>query len=206
MKTVTFDMKHLAKYFFQGILILLPIVLTVYIVVAVFQLTDSMLGRYFIALGINIPGLGLLTTVVVIILVGLLGNRLASRRMLDYIDSLFSKVPLVKVIYTIIKDTMNTLVGNRSSFAKVVLIRLPGDDDIKVLGFITAEELDFFGLKDHVAVYILQSMQWAGFTLLVPRSRVEYLDVSPEKALQFVVSAGLTGNNHANGKTADMGS
>jgi uncharacterized membrane protein len=55
-------MKNLAKYFFQGILILLPIVLTIYIVVAVFKITDSILGRYFVALGINIPGLGLLTT------------------------------------------------------------------------------------------------------------------------------------------------
>jgi len=120
--------------------------------------------------------------------------------MLDYIDHLLGNMPLVKIIYNIIKDTTNALVGKRSSFAKVVMIRLPGDDDVKILGFITTEELEFFGLNDHAAVYILQSMQWAGFTLLVPKSRLEYLNVSPDKALQFIVSAGITGKNNSNGK------
>jgi uncharacterized membrane protein len=85
------------------------------------------------------------------------------------------------------------------------MIGLPGDNEIKVLGFITAEELTSFGLKDYVAVYVLQSMQWAGFTLLVPRSRVELLDVSPERALQFIVSAGITGKNHFNGRSGGPG-
>lgn len=187
-------MKKLARYFFQGILMLLPVVLTIYIVVVVFQFTDSILGRYFIALGINIPGLGLLTTVAIIMLVGLLGNWFLSRRMFGYIDQAFGSVPLVKVIYNIIKDAMNTLVRKRSSFGKVVMIKFPGDDEIKILGFITTEDLESFGLSDHVAVYVLQSMQWAGFTLLVPKSRVEYLNITPEKALQFIVSAGITGN------------
>ena len=190
-------MKKLAKYFFQGILILLPIVLTIYIIYIVFKFTDSILGRYFIAMGINVPGLGLLATLILIILVGLLGSWLVSRRLLDYIDSLFGKVPFVKIIYTLIKDTMNAILGRRSSFAKVVMISLPGDDQIKILGFITSEELECFGLKDHVAVYILQSMQWAGFTLLVPKERVKYLDVSADKALQFIVSAGITGKNNS---------
>lgn len=198
-------MKRFAKYFFQGILLILPIALTIYIVVFVFQLTDSLLGRYFIALGVDIPGLGLLTSVVLITLVGLLGNWFVSRRLLDYIDGLFGRVPLVKSIYNVIKDTLNALVGNRSSFAKVVMIRLPGDDELKILGFITAEELECFGLKDHVAVYILQSMQWAGFTLLVPKSRVQYLEISPDKALQFIVSAGITSKNKTNGKMAVLG-
>lgn len=197
-------MKKLAKYFFQGILIMLPIVLTIYIVVAVFRLTDSILGRYFIALGVDIPGLGLLTSVVLIIIVGLLGNWFVSRRMLEFIDHLLSTMPLVKVIYNIIKDTMNALVGKRSSFAKVVMIRLPGDDDIKILGFITTEQLESFGLHDHVAVYVLQSMQWAGFTLLVPKSRLEFPNVSPDQALQFIVSAGITGKNNSNGKQGQI--
>ncbi len=198
-------MKKIAKLFFQGILILLPIVLTIYIVFIVFKFTDSILGRYFIDIGINIPGLGLLATLIIIILVGLLGSWLVSRRLLDFIDYLFGRVPLVKTLYTLIKDTINALLGRRSSFAKVVMIGLPGDTEIKILGFITSEELECFGLKDYVAVYILQSMQWAGFTILVPKGRVEYLDVSPDMALQFIVSAGITGKNNYQ-KTKDDGS
>jgi len=187
-------MKKFVTYFFKGILILVPIVLTIYIVVIVFQLTDSILGRYFVALGINIPGLGLLTTIVLIILVGFLGTQVASGRIFNYIDGLFGKLPLIKIIYNTIKDIMNALLGRKSSFAKVVMIDLPGGDDIKILGFITKEDLEIFGLKDHIAVYILQSMQWAGFTLLVPRSQVQELDVKPDEALKFIVSAGISGN------------
>ncbi|MEN6331620.1 MAG: DUF502 domain-containing protein, partial [Smithella sp.] len=155
-------MKKFITYFFKGILILVPIVLTIYIVVFVFQLTDSILGRYFVALGIHIPGLGLLTTIALIILVGFLGTQVASGRIFNYIDGLFGKIPFIKIIYNTIKDIMNALLGRKSSFAKVVMINLPGDNDIKILGFITKEDLEIFGLKDHLAVYILQSMQWAG--------------------------------------------
>ena len=190
-------MKKFVTFFFKGILILVPIVLTIYIVVIVFQLTDSILGRYFVALGINIPGLGLLTTIVLIILVGFLGTQVASGRIFNYIDGLFGKLPLIKIIYNTIKDIMNALLGRKSSFAKVVMIDLPGGDDIKILGFITKEDLEIFGLQDHIAVYILQSMQWAGFTLLVPRSQVQELDVKPDEALKFIVSAGISGNRNS---------
>lgn len=190
-------MKKFITYFFKGILILVPIVLTIYIVVFVFQLTDSILGRYFVALGINIPGLGLLTTIVLIILVGFLGTQVASGRIFNYIDGLFGKIPFIKIIYNTIKDIMNALLGRKSSFAKVVMIDLPGGNDIKILGFITKEDLEIFGLKDHIAVYILQSMQWAGFTLLVPRSQVQVLDVKPDEALKFIVSAGISGKKNS---------
>ncbi|MEQ8213954.1 MAG: DUF502 domain-containing protein [Smithellaceae bacterium] len=190
-------MKKFVTYFFKGILILVPIVLTIYIVVIVFQLTDSILGRYFVALGIKIPGLGLLTTIVLIILVGFLGTQVASGRIFNYIDGLFGKLPLIKIIYNTIKDIMNALLGRKSSFAKVVMIDLPGGNDIKILGFITKEDLEIFGLKDHIAVYILQSMQWAGFTLLVPKSQVQELDVKPDEALKFIVSAGISGNRNS---------
>ena len=186
-------MKKLLKYFFKGFLILTPIVLTVYIVVVVFRLTDSILGRYFHAWGINVPGLGILTTVALIILVGFVGTRLGSNPVLNYIDRLFGKLPLVKIIYNTIKDIMNALLGKKSSFAKAVMIDLPGDNDVKILGFVTKEDLEMFGLKDHIAVYILQSMQWAGFTLLVPKSRVKELDAPPDEVLKFIVSAGISG-------------
>ncbi len=190
-------MKKFITYFFKGILILVPIVLTIYIMVFVFQLTDSILGRYFVALGINIPGLGLLTTIALIILVGFLGTQVASGRIFNYSDGLFGRIPFIKTIYDTIKGMMSGLLGRKSSFAKVVMINLPGDNDIKILGFITKEDLEIFGLKDHLAVYILQSMQWAGFTLLVPRSQVQELDVKPDEALKFIVSAGISGNRNS---------
>jgi uncharacterized membrane protein len=129
--------------------------------------------------------------------VGLLGNWFVSRRMLDQVDSLFASLPFIKIIYNTIKETMNAFLGKRSSFARVVMINLPGDNEIKVLGFITTDDLRIFDLEDHVAVYVLQSMQWAGFTFLVPKSRIKYLNISPEKALQFIVSAGMASQKNS---------
>ena len=188
-------MKKLAKYFLEGVLILFPLVLTIYIVITVFKITDSFLGRYFQAAGINIPGLGLISALAIITLIGLLGSWFVSKRIIDFIDTLFGRMPLVKLIYSIIKDTLAAFIGNRSSFARAVMISLPGSPETKILGFITSEELEWLGLKEYVAVYVLQSMQWAGIILLVPKSQVTLLDVSPEQALQFIISAGITGKS-----------
>ncbi|NLK51601.1 MAG: DUF502 domain-containing protein [Syntrophomonadaceae bacterium] len=188
-------MKKLFSYFLQGILTFLPVALTLYIVVAIFKITDGIIGKYFIRLGINIPGLGILTTLILITIVGILSNWFLSRRVFDYIDRIFGRTPLIKLVYNIIKDTVNALLGNKNYLGKVVMISLPGDEKVKILGFLTAEEVESFGLKDYVAVYVMQSMQWAGFTLLVPRERVELLDVKAEQALQFIVSAGITGKD-----------
>lgn len=188
-------MKRLIAYFVQGILTFLPIALTIYIVISIFNVIDGIIGKYFIAIGINIPGLGLLTTLIFITLVGILSNLFLSRRVFDFIDRVIGNMPLIKLVYSIIKDTINALLGNKNYFGQVVMINLPGDSEIKILGFITADDADAFGLKDYVAVYVMQSMQWAGFTFLVPRDRVELVDMKTEQALQFIVSAGITGKD-----------
>lgn len=192
-------LKRLMTYFIKGILTFLPIALTIYVVVWIFNVIDGIIGRYFIAVGIDIPGLGLLTTLVFITLIGIMSNLFLSRRIIDFLDRIMGNMPLVKLIYSIIKETTHALLGNKNYFGQVVMLSLPGDADIKILGFITAEDAEMFNLKDYVAVYILQSMQWAGFTFLVPRDRVEILDMKTEVALQFIVSAGITGKE--NGKT-----
>jgi len=188
-------LKRLMAYFIQGILTFLPIALTIYVVVGIFNIIDGIIGKYFIAIGINIPGLGLLTTLIFITMVGILSNLFISRRLIDFLDRFMGNMPLVKLIYSIIKETIHALLGNKNYFGKVVMIGLPGDPEIKILGFITAEDAEMFNLKDYVAVYIMQSMQWAGFTFLVPRDRVEILDMKTEVALQFIVSAGITGKD-----------
>lgn len=190
-------MKRFIQYFFEGILILLPIVLTVYIANWLFTLTDSFLGKYFTSFGFHFPGLGLITALLMITLVGLLGHWFVARRLLEGLDYWLARFPVVKSIYSMVKDATHAVFGDRRSFSKVVLISLPGDDDVKLLGFLTAEDLTGLNLPDHVAVYVLQSMQWAGFLLLVPRSRLQLLDVAPDLALQFIVSAGITGNNNS---------
>ncbi|NPV27443.1 MAG: DUF502 domain-containing protein [Firmicutes bacterium] len=188
-------MKRLAKYFVNGLITMVPILLTTYIVLKVFNFLDGLLGRYLIEyLGIKIPGLGLLITLVIITAVGFLATAWISRKVLSLIDHLVNKIPLIKGVYGTIKDTVNSLLGDKKSFSQVALVDLPGTR-AKIVGFVSTEDLSAFGPidADHIAVYVPQSFQVAGFTLLVPRADVTILEMSPDEAWRFILSAGVAG-------------
>jgi uncharacterized membrane protein len=202
----------LIKYFLNGVLFLTPIALTIYIVHWILSGWDKTAGKVFhfqiqetpmltvlngylpeahrFTFPMEIPGLPLLASIVVVILVGYVVSWWLSARLLRYIDKIFTRVPVVKFIYTIIKDTMASLLGEKKSFSKVAVVRIP-NSEMKMLGFITSEDLSHIGFKDHMAIYVMQSMQWAGMTLLVPKEDVEILEgLKMEDAMKFIVSAG----------------
>ncbi|WP_366921982.1 DUF502 domain-containing protein [Metallumcola ferriviriculae] len=187
-------MKRIAKYFINGLITLLPIFLTVFIVAKVFSFSDNLVGQFLRQYGVNMPGLGLLIALAVITLVGFLATSWFSNKIFSWIDSIFSRTPLVKTIYTILKDTISSFTGEKKSFSKMAMINL--GNDLKVLGFVTAEDLELFGLSDHVAIYVQQSMQWAGNLVLVPKDRVTLLDIPVEDGMKFLVSAGIAGNGN----------
>ncbi|MFC7370649.1 DUF502 domain-containing protein [Fictibacillus iocasae] len=188
-------MKTLAKYFVNGLLTILPIVLALYIVVKVFQFLDSILGTLLKEHMENdyIPGIGILSTVVLITLLGWLSSQYLSGKVIQLTGRLLEKIPFVKTVYTVIKDTIHSLVGEKKSFSTVVMIEHP-ESGLKNIGFITAENLEQLGrdLDGHVAVYIPQTFQIAGFTFLVPKDRVRILDVKPEEAMKFLLSGGVS--------------
>jgi uncharacterized membrane protein len=140
-----------------------------------------------------IPGIGLLTTVILITLLGWMSTKYVTGKIIKLIDYLLEKIPVVKTIYSVIKDTVQSFLGDKKSFSKVALVVIPGTE-MKSIGFITSEQLeDFFSpLKDHVAVYIPQTFQVAGFTFLIPKEQVEIIDVKVEDAMKFVLSGGMT--------------
>lgn len=187
-------MKRLSKYFLVGLVTLGPIILTLSVVKWIFFLLDGLLGRYLKNTPYYFTGLGLLITVIVILLIGMITSSWLGKLIFTNVDRLFQKVPGVRMIYSIIKDTINSIFGDKRSFSKVAVIRLPGTQ-MKLLGFVTSEDLTSLGSvgKDHVAIYILQSMQWAGHTLLVPKEDVEVIDAPVEEVMKFIVSAGITG-------------
>jgi uncharacterized membrane protein len=180
-------MKTLFKYFLNGVLFLTPIALTIYIVHWILSGWDKTAGKIF---PVHFPGLALLISIIVIILIGYVATWWISAKLLNYIERLFRKVPGVYFIYGIIKDTLANLLGEKKSFGKVAIIKIPGTN-MKMLGFITSDDLAYIGFKDHMAVYVMQSMQWAGVTLLVPREDVEILEgAKMEDVMKFIVSAG----------------
>lgn len=191
-------MKYFLKNFINGVLTILPIGLVIYVVYKLFIFLDGLLGNvlrpYF-----NehyIPGIGLLLTVILITVLGWLSTRFITGTMIKVIDFILKKIPFVKTLYSIIKDTIHSFIGEKKSFSKVALVTLPGTG-MKSLGFITSEQLESFysPLQDYVAVYIPQTFQVAGFTFLIPRDDIEIIDVSPEDAMKFILSGGMTSKN-----------
>lgn len=196
-------MKSIVKNFINGILTIVPIILVVYVIYKTFLFLDGLLGntlRPYLKED-YIPGIGLLSTLILITILGWLSTKYISGKIIRLIDRLLDKIPVVKTIYSVIKDTVQSFLGEKKSFSKVALVVIPGTE-MRSLGFITSEQLgDFYSpLKDHVAVYIPQTFQVAGFTFLIPKEQVEIIDVKPEDAMKFILSGGMTSTSKQKSK------
>lgn len=186
-------MKKLTNYFFQGLLFLVPLVVTVYVFYIVFQKIDGLLRIPIPGVGV-IPGVGFLATILLIILIGFLVSNFLTKKLMLLLDSLFTRLPLVKLLYGSIKDLINAFVGNKKSFSQPVLVRLNSEGNAHVLGFITCQSLDHLDLADMVSVYVPQSYNFAGQLLLFPRHQVTLLQANSAEVMTFIVSGGVA--NH----------
>lgn len=188
-------MKSFIKNFIKGILTIVPIILVIYVIYKMFNFFDSILGDRLkpYLKDDYIPGIGLLVTIVLITFLGWLSTKYITGKIIKIIDRLLENIPIVKTIYSVIKDTIHSFLGDSKSFSKVALVTIPGTG-MKSLGFITAEDLaSFYGpLANHVAVYIPQTFQVAGFTFLLPKEQVEIIEVKSEDAMKFILSGGMT--------------
>ncbi|MBL0387207.1 DUF502 domain-containing protein [Tumebacillus sp. ITR2] len=190
--------KKLVKFFVNGILTIVPIGLVIYVVVQVFQFLDGLLGKTLrkeIGDGLYVPGFGILVTIVLITFVGWLATYWFSARLIEWLERQVQKIPFVKSLYSIIKETIGSIFGEKKSFSKVALVTMP-NNPMKMLGFVTVENLDALGdpLHDHIAIYVPQTFQVAGVTFLIPKEHVQLLDITPEEAMRFILSGGVSGS------------
>jgi uncharacterized membrane protein len=179
------SLKSLVRYFLRGCLVTAPLGLTVYIVWVVLSTIDRLLP-------LQVPGLGLVATLALITLVGVLTSNVVGRTAVEIADSLLGRLPLVKLVYTSIKDLVSAFVGDKKRFDVPVAVTLT-PTGARVLGFVTRDGLARLGLPDHVAVYFPQSYNFAGYLLLVPRTQIERLPVSASEVMTFIVSGGVSG-------------
>lgn len=189
-------MKRIVRYFFRGLLVFVPTGLTVLVIAYVVTSLDGLFGNL---LNVNkIPGLGLciglVGTLVIITVIGFLASNFIGRSLVRLVDRIFKKLPLVKILYSSIKDLIAAFVGEPKKFDKPVLVSIGPESYAKILGFVTRESLANFGLKDHVAVYFPQSYNFAGNVLIFPRKAVKPLDIASSDAMTFIVSGGVAGN------------
>ena len=185
-------MKKLVDYFIKGLLVFVPIALTVFLLWWVFTSLDAIFRNL---LPMKIPGLGLLLTVVLITIVGFIASNFLGRRLFGLVERLFRKLPLVKLLYSAVKDMIEAFAGEKKSFDKPVLAAVMPGSAVKVLGFVTRDSLDNLGLRDYVAVYLPQSYNFAGNVLLLPKDAVVPLDIDSSQAMAFIVSGGVSGSS-----------
>ncbi|KPL20279.1 MAG: hypothetical protein AMJ75_12010 [Phycisphaerae bacterium SM1_79] len=188
-------MKKLLNYFVKGLVIFVPMALTIFIFVWAFTSFDSIFRDHRDRLPIYFPGLGILLTVVLIFLIGFLASNFLGRKFFGLIEKVFTKVPLVKLLYSAVKDMIEAFAGEKKSFDKPVLAMLTPSGSAKVLGFVTRDSLENLGLEGHVAVYLPQSYNFAGNVLLFPKEAVQPLDIGSSEAMAFIVSGGLSGGS-----------
>jgi uncharacterized membrane protein len=179
-------MKTLVKNFLRGCLLVVPVVVTLYALYFVVHTVDSLLG-------LRVPGLGFALVVVLVTAIGTVASNVIGKRLLELPDRILARLPFVKLIYTSLRDFMAALVGERRSFDRPVLITLDPQAEIKAVGFITRDDLGALGLHAHVAVYLPQSINFAGQLLLVPRHRLEPLPLPASEILPIIVSGGMAG-------------
>ncbi|MES2527713.1 MAG: DUF502 domain-containing protein [Bdellovibrionota bacterium] len=187
-------MKKLNQIFFKGLIVVLPITLTFYLLywasINVESIFGPMLAR---VLGdwLYVPGLGILLSLIFIMLVGVLVSNYITARFFTWITGLLEKVPLIKAIYSPLRDLMGLIPGKSSDGSKlqrVVLVPLE-PMGVKVLGLVTREDLDELPGKNLISVYIPLSYMLGGVTVLIEPSKVEKVDMPVDVALKLSVTS-----------------
>lgn len=184
-------MKTILNYFFRGLLFVLPIFTTFYILVVIVNWTNDTLNTLLFSwLPFEIPGLGIITAFIGIALLGIAISWAISRPIFSYFEKIIAKTPIVKIIYNAFKDFTEAFVGQKKKFNQPVLISFT--NEIDRIGFITETNLQILGVQDRVAVYCPHSYNFSGNLFLVPPDRVRKLNINPAEAMKFAVSAGVT--------------
>src|SRR5947199_541372 len=173
-------MNWIIKNFLRGLVIVVPIAITVYVVVEAFLRIDRLLE-------LRTPGLGFAVTIVLIVAVGVLATNIVGRTLLRLTETIFSRAPIVRIVYAAVKDLLEAFVGDQKRFDKPVAVALTPDGAVRSFGFVTQEELDFLAMPGHVAVYLPFSYSMAGGLIIVPRERVERLDTDAASMMALVV-------------------
>jgi uncharacterized membrane protein len=178
-------MKRLSQYFLRGLLFLVPLVVTLYVIYWVFVKIDRILS-------LPVPGMGFVVTIVFITLVGFGASNFLTRNLVQLVDRVFARLPLVKMIYTAIKDLVNAFVGDKKSFNRPVQVVIDRESNLRVIGFATRESLDSIGIKDSMAVYLPQSYNFAGNLIIVAREQVIPMSADPGEVMKLIVSGGVS--------------
>ena len=182
-------MRTLTRSFAQGLLVLAPVAITIWVVVFAVTTLDEWLNT-------SIPGLGIVIAAAGITLIGYLTGNVVGHKLLQWLEAGLQRVPLIRILYNALRDLFGAFVGSKRKFDKPVAVEI-NSHGLKVLGFLTAEHFDDPQLEGHVSVYLPESYNFAGNLIVVPRERVKPLDAEGAEFMAFIVSGGVTDMNAA---------
>ncbi|MFM8917203.1 MAG: DUF502 domain-containing protein [Bacteroidota bacterium] len=190
--------KRLGSYFFQGLLITVPITVTLVVIVKAIVWIDNLVPIHVpITLpGVSefeLPGFGILFLLVVITILGYFASSLVANPVFSVIEKLLERTPLLKVIYTSMKDLVEAFVGEKKRFTKPVLVTVNNNPVIQRIGFVTEDDLTRLGIeKNKMAVYLPFSYGFNGQLVIVESSSIKELDVNGTEMMKFIISGGVT--------------
>ncbi len=191
-------MKSLGRIFLTGVLTVLPVLATAYLLIWLFTTAELFLGkplRWLIPDDYYRGGMGLLVGIIVIFVVGVLMRAYIVRRVFEFSERILLEIPLIKTIYAALRDFFGMFAGESDSESlQVVTVTLPGSR-FRLMGFVTRDEFSDLpeGIAEpgEVAVYLPMSYQIGGFTVFMPRTQLSPVQMSREQAMRFVLTAGL---------------
>jgi uncharacterized membrane protein len=190
--------KRLGSYFFQGLLITVPITVTLVVIVKAIVWIDNLVPiNVPITLpGIaefDLPGFGILFLLLVITILGYFASTLVANPVFSVVEKLLERTPLLKVIYTSMKDLVEAFVGEKKRFTKPVLVTVNNNPVIQRIGFVTEDDLTRLGIeKNKMAVYLPFSYGFNGQLVIVESSSIKELDVNGTEMMKFIISGGVT--------------
>lgn len=195
--TDRFQLAKLFQYFLQGLLVIAPVAITFYAVYWIVTSIDDLLPIFATKGGdgrvhIQNYGLGFLIIIAAICILGYFSSFFIKLKTFNLFDSLLSKTPGIRFIYSTVKDFFEAFAGEKKKFNRPVLANID-DEDVWRVGFITQDKVDNFGLNGYVAVYIPMAYSIAGNVYLLPASRVRPVThVTATDAMKFAISGGVT--------------
>ncbi|HEY5776486.1 MAG TPA: DUF502 domain-containing protein [Xanthomonadales bacterium] len=189
----------MGKLFLKGLAVVIPVVLTLAILWWMAAGAEKLMGaiiKFTLPEGWYVPGMGLISGLIMITLIGLLSHVLILQKVFNLGETIFNRLPLVKTIYTAIKDFIGYLNPEKGNeMGKVVLVQLPGQS-FQLIGFVTREQFNDLPFtpdaEDPVAVYMPMSYQIGGYTLFLPRNCLTPLDMPFEQAMRLVLTGAVT--------------
>ena len=193
-------MSKLKRYFVTGLLVTLPVFLTLYFLFIAFKFIDGIWGKlinFYLKkhLGFVIPGLGFILGILTVLVVGFIATNFLGKKVFHAVEGWFLHLPIIRQIYPAVKQIIDALISkDRPAFKKVVMVEFPSKG-IWSIGFVTndsfAKAQEKAGAElNHVLIGTTPS-PFSGYFILVPKSDVKFLDISTEEAIKLIASGGI---------------